>query len=337
MRAFKLLLAAGAVLAITLSAGATIDLHGYSGPLYMHISDFDSATTYSGFLANGTTPVTVGTSYTPSQLQTASTPSRAQPGESSWGIFQIDSISSASITGPNGITIGSTTLYDKGLASTGNYDIVGIFYGGADQTVVFSTDPITHDLVQNITSSGYNFEIFTQPKGTWDPTASPALGAGARIDLNEFPTIGYNGTGTNTLLPGADRVITGTSQPGMVASEFFSTFDPSQISGTFDVYMSVGPVASGVPVGTMNGVPPFGFNDNIFPCGGFTAAVPGTTADFRLDGHTDPTNFAWTVHSSDPVTTAFEVVPEPVTMVGAFLGLCSAGGYLRRRLARQVA
>jgi len=315
------------------TAGAIPFNQAYNGPLVMHITNWEDSVTYDwngGKDINGN-PIQVATWY-PANIIKMNPALNTQPNESSWGIFQIDQILSGQVTGWNSISTGALTLYDKGSSST---DLVGIFYGGQDVAVKF-IDTVTSEA--QISAANFKYEIFAQPDTYYkpeDPGATPGLGAGARVDLNEFPHVGYDGTATNTLLPGADRIITGVGQAGMDNFEFFAQFNPASISGSFNTYISTAPLAEAFYSDTTSagfaGTENVFFDTNIFPCGGFVPVVPGTTADFRLKGGSEPTNWPWLVRSSDPITTAY--VPEPVTVLGVFLGLGSLAGYIRRRRA----
>lgn len=339
MRLLKLCTILGVLAALVVPAGAVgIPFsQAYNGPLVMHLTNWEDSVTYSynkGFLKDGITQIALGTPYAASDVMRLSTGINLKGGENGWGIFQIDQILSGSITGGNSISTGAITLYDKG---TSPIDIVGIFYGGTDVTVTF-----TNSFSYETSSAGLKFEIFTQPDTYYGSLSTPALGASARTDQNEFPNVGYDGTNTNTLLVGAERVITGTSQPGMDLYEFYSSFNALATSGTFNTYVSVAPLteafdSSSVSVG-FSGSQNTNFNTNVFPTPTYKwdsvtlgPMVPGTTADFRLKGGSEGTDYNWLVRSSDPLTTAF--VPEPITMLGLVLGVGGLAGYVRKRRA----
>lgn len=336
MKTLKLLAVLGVLAALSVPAGAVgIPFsQAWNGPLVWHITNWEDSTVYDyngGLLADNVTPIVFGTAYSAGLVKPITTGIATVAGESAWGIFQVDQILTGGITGPNGISPGAIQLYSKGTSPT---DVLGIFYGGADATVTFndSTNPFS----TRITAAGFNYEIFTQPDTIFDSLVSPGLngGAAARVDINEWAgLLGYDGTGTNTLLAGAERVITGDGQAGMTPQEFFAVFDFSQLTGTFESYISVAPSteafdSGGASVG-FSGTQNTYFDTNIFPTGGFVPFVAGTTADFRIKGTSQPTNFPWLVGSSDPVTTAF--VPEPMTMLGLMLGVGGLAGYIRKR------
>lgn len=326
VRNVRFLVAFGLVLAVSGMAGAVgIPMRG-TGPIVSHLTNYDDGVVYdynNGFLADNITPIAAGQQYDPSLVKKAFSGYKLDPGESTWGIFKIDQALLGAITGPNTITpTGSNVLYTDGDAGI---EVVGIFYGRFDVSVSFSVDPYTQAMTQVIRSSGDNFEVFTQPTGTYDDGNAGAM---ARVVSNEYAGVGYDGAGTNTLLPGAQLVLTGTTQSGLVSYDSMSTFTPSGPntgSGTFSQFWSVGAVAGTAALGSDNAW----WDTNVFPNGGAMAFVDGTTADFRLQGTTSPTNKQWLVSSSDPLTGAF--VPEPLTMLGVFMAVGSLGGYIRKR------
>lgn len=336
MRCFKLLLMGGIVLALTVPTRATTIpfQQAYNGPVYLDIEDYDDSVIYdwnNGLLADGQTPIVTGTAY-PAGLVKKSWPGYATVGnESAWGIFKVGFIEAAEITGPNGITQVSprVKLFEDGDNSL---ELVGIFYGGQDQTVTFLTPGALG--MQEIAAGGYTVDFYTQTVGTYDgggPVGGP--GATNRFSLERYPTVGYDAAGN--LLGSAELVLRLKSQAGIQQDEFEATFTPDgggSGNGQFNFYASVygdstlyadplDPLAGG----SMNDL----FETDIFPCGGAVAVVPDTWADIRFKGTSDPTNKEWIVHSSDPATGG--VIPEPVTMAGLLLGIGCLGRYIRRR------
>ncbi len=331
-----LLILGGMVFALAGPASAaTIPFRtGYTGPYVMHLINFDQGTEYTGLEADGVTPVTLGQAYTPDQLQKNKHASLGA-NEDAWGVFRIDTIFSGMHNAPDGITQGSKQLYGHGDAGL---EIVGIFYGRQDNTVIFEsvTGPTGTVIQQTLFSAGDTFEMFVQPLGAseapWfvpvtneDPWSTGLGGPGARVDANEYPGIGYDGTGTDTIAAGAEQVLVGTTQSGFLLDDVFATFVPQNGtgSGTFDLFIS-----------WTGGTQLAQFDQDPFP--NSFSSVTGVTADMRLAGTTRP-NFApsgdpWLVESSDPAMGAF--VPEPVTMAGLVFGLGSLAGYVRRRRSK---
>jgi hypothetical protein len=312
----------GVVLALTVPASAMgIPFKvPYNGPFVMHLINLDMGTLYTGLEDDGVTPVTDGVEYTPGELESIRH-STLEDGEDAWGVFRIDTIYTGSNTGPNAISQGSVNLYSHADSA---YEIVGIFYGRSDNTIEFD-DGGTE---QEIHSAGDTFEMFVQPKGwsevgatTWDTALS---GPSARIDTNEYPGIGYDGTGTDTIMLGAEQVLVGTTQAGFLDDEVVSVFEPSGGTGTgsFDIFLSW-------TGGTQLAL----FDTNGFP-NEFAPPTPnGETADLRLKGTIVPLVLPlgdpWLVGTSDPAYGT--MVPEPITMAGLMLGVGSVVGYVRRR------
>jgi len=295
MRYLKLLTVVGLILAVTGTAGAVnIPLNQpYTGPLYMHLSNWDDSVVYDyngGFLADNVTAIVPGTAYAAglvAVLNPGINVNIDSSGENAWGIFRIEQIVNGELTGPNTIGAGDTELYSFGSSST---DIVGIFYGGIDQTVAFDGTNASTGGKQTIISSGQKFEIFTQPEGSYNNGGTNGVtdGASDRVLVNEYPGVGYTGAGTNTLLAGAERVLTGITQPGMEAAPFLSDFTPSGStgSGTFATYISLtsidpdGPGGFAAFAGTQN----VEFNLNVFPFGGAVPVVAGDHSRLQAAG-----------------------------------------------------
>ena len=336
MRCLKLLLMGGIVLGLTVPTLATTIpfQQKYNGPVYLDIENYDDSVLYDwngGLLADNLTPIVVGNAYNAGLVKKSWAGYSTIGAETAWGIFKVGFIEVAEVTGPNGITQVSprVKLFEDGDNSL---ELVGTFYGGQDQTVTFQTPGALGS--QKITAGGYTIDFYTQTVGIYDgggPVGGP--GATNRFSLERYPTVGYDAAGN--LLGSAELVLRLKSQPGIQQDEFQATFVPDGFgsgNGQFNFYASVfgDPTLYTTPLnplagGSMNDL----FNYEAFPCGGAVAAVPGTTADIRFKGTTDPTNKEWIVHSSDPATGG--AIPEPVTMAGLLLGIGCLGRYVRRR------
>ena len=336
MRCFKLLLMGGIVFALAVPTLATTIpfQQAYNGPVYLDIEDYDDSVLYNyngGFLADGTTQIVTGTAYAANLVAKSWPGYRTIGAESAWGIFKVGFIEAAEVTGPNGITQLSprVKLFEDGVS---NLELVGIFYGGQDQTVTFLTAGALG--MQKIVAGDYTMDFYTQTVGTYaggGQVGGP--GATNRISLERYPTVGYDPAGN--LLGSAELVLRLKSQAGIQQDEFEATFTPDgggSGNGQFNFYASVfgDPTLYTTPLnplagGSMNDL----WDTDVFPNGGAVAAVLGTTADIRFKGTSDPTNKEWVVHSSDPATGG--VIPEPVTMAGLLLGIGCLGRYIRRR------
>jgi len=328
MRCLRFLLMGGMVLALSVQAwGTTIPFSGsYNGPLYMHMQNFDDSVVYDyngGFLADGTTPITLNQAYDVSLVKTWAALNTMQ-GESAWGIFSVEYIADAVVdpNSANRINLLGSNLFvdgDQGI------ELVGIFSGGVDQQVVFTQSPFgTPGDTQTIVGGGYDIKFYAQPKTDVDNGILGydygAGGALARTALGNYPTIGFDAS--DNPLPNSTLVLELSSQPGIEAQEFLSTFIPDASgsgNGSFNFYASV-------TGGTMQTI----FDTNIFPCGSAVPSILGTTADVRFEGKSTPADpNLWLVHSSDPITLAN--VPEPITMAGLLMGIGCLGRYIRRR------
>jgi len=328
MRYLQLLVMGGIVLALAGSVGAVgIPFsQPYHGPVYWHLSNWDEGRIYTGFLADGVTPVQAGQTYTPTQLQSFG-PSGGMH-EDSWGIFRVESIYTAAVDNSqtDTIVIGSTQLYDFG-APTQTTEILGIFHGRLDDFITFvdmtplnPNDPLT----QVTQSHGDRFDLYTQPKGSADAIGlwdNGILGPSARLAAGVYPGVGFDAAGNP--LPGSDLALTGHAQAGFQTDEVITVFTPTPSgnsgSGTFGLFIS------------WDGGSQLNMWDtNVFPIG---YSLGGISADLRLQGTATPTGLPtgdpWLVHTSDPATTAF--IPEPVTMAGLLLGFGCLGGYFRKR------
>jgi len=329
MRTLKLICIVGFVLAMSGMAGAAqIPLNRpYTGPILAHVTDYDAGPFYSPFTnpdtgaqfvldgQGGTTPFQTGVRYAVSQLQMTPglTPSGIGSSNESWGIFTIDQILPAHVTGFNQIdhiNADGLPLYNAG---DGGLEIAGMTFGRTDTFVTFNSDG-----GQSIESIDGQYLIYTQPFGALDPT----LGSAGRTGLSTYNTLGG---------AGSELVISTASNPGFVVpadpnATFLSTFyaNGSQ-SGQADTFMSVAGLGS----------EDFYFNGDFFQA--ILGQYIGTTADIRLhvtttlnpdyDGRVHAND--WLVTSSDPLTTT--IIPEPLTVLGVILSIGGLGRYVRNR------
>lgn len=286
----------------------------------------DASRIYTGYLADGTTEVTPGVTYTDpdTELEYFDAPDAGLDlGEGTWGIFVVTTITSAELKpgSPNLIDdVGFTgDLYSR-PGST--FDIVGMFHGRTDDSVTFFdnngtiTDP--NDFIQEIHSSGETYEIYAQPQGIYDP----ALGPGARVAVDKYETVGYDAGGV--LLPGAELVLSGSTVsgffPSAAASDILTNFNPASLVAGTDAYIELDDSTPWNPFP--------GFFVDVFPSG-TGVNVNGNTANIRLRSNTTPGSDGWTLTSEDPFTGI--AIPEPLTM-GAFgLAFAGIGSYIRRR------
>lgn len=290
---------------------------GYGGPVSWHISNWDEGRVYTGLLTNGD-PVTVGTVYTSAQLQSIAPKGPAGVGDA-WGIFRVETIFDAALTGPNSMTIGSTQLYGHGDEGT---ELVGIFYGRQDDTIVFNADGSQTINSDPLGYFGDRIDLYIQPVGTAANWINGMAGPGASAVAGTYPGIGDD--------PDSTLVLTGFITPGFSNGGLdgsFSNFTPQGATGegTFGLYLTWD---GGTDLNRF-GSPT---TPGIFPFFGGPGAP--FDADARLKGTISPTIFPladpWLVNTSDPAF-MYVTVPEPVTMAGVLLGIGCLGRYIRRR------
>lgn len=323
MKMMKYLAVAGLMLAVAGTAGAVgiPFTQNYMGPVYMQISNWDMGTVYTPVLTTtaGGGAAADGVRYNASDLVTFALPNaNLQPNENSWGIFRINTIWSGKDNGPDTGTIGNKLLYYDGLQGIHVY---GMFYGRQDQGVVFANGGTD----QKIYSTDTMFKIWTQTSEitNWDDGAA---GPSGRLGLDSYTGIGPNGTGSELVLVAQDQpgFLTGFGGYGIASDSFFDIFTPlgQSGSGSYEEFLSL-----------TGGTQRTQFDGNHFP--NSQSTVTGYTADLRISGRitntSSPTGDAWLAGTNDPVFGSY--VPEPLTMLGVFLGVSGLGGYIRRRLA----
>lgn len=338
MRVLRNVLAIGAVLAMagTAMAGTIGSDVPWSGDYVAHLSNLDASRIYTGYLANGTTPVTPGVAYTDptNQLQYYTNPILGQ-GETSFGVFRIDNVYTGSRVGPNNIAQigGAPTLWTDG---DGGMEIVGIFYGRTDTRVVFNDDAGSiinpADYKQNIRSADDNYKIYYQPKGTLASYyTGPFPTTAGRLAVDQFKGIGYSAL--NTTIAGSELVLTGGSvHTGGMAAEIIANFDPVSFTGVFDTFLLFD---VGIPWNETDPYisPPGTDMEMVFPFDALGNPVPPLAAHAKL--HTTTTAFygtqGWDLSSSDPLSGGATAIPEPLTIIAAFLGISGLAGYMRKR------
>ena len=334
MRHMKLILAIGIVLAVSATAMATSKIH-FSQPwgpdeIICHVID------------NG-----MGTIYLPYNqplnewLDPADVPSvpasGANVGEDGWGIFQIDAIYKGKwVNEPNNVIDRLTGSASDLLWQAGDdgLELVGMYANRVDLAVLFAQDPISGEISQFTQSMGDTYEIFSQPVGNYDPSqgSSGRVMAGM-VYLDKYTGIGYQADGTP--LPGAFLEGTAYTEPGyfgsLAATEVISEFTPlggtAVVTGTSDMFLTMDHSSE---ILFRNGG---WLDEDVFHP---TKGDPGefNWSDLRLHVTTAPHlpegDYDWLFTSSDPLTGAV-MIPEPMTMLGVFMGISGLAGYVRKR------
>lgn len=349
MNKAKTLLMFGAVLAMTATAGAAPVpfSHGWTGPAYMHIVDFSMGTLYD--LGPEGQVNTWYPADDPNFVAVDSPATGAVDGESGWSIVRVDQIFEGVVLAPN--TIGSTNegnpLYDVG-GFTGGKEVYGLIHSRDDLFV-----RINDDGTQQFMFQGDRVDLYVQDTGTYadatraflglpaDGSGDPATGiwgaagSSGRLGGTTYVGIGYDEFGV--AIPGALALVLDSeagyfpaaglnADPNYDAVEGRASFEPAigipSGSGDSDLFYSV-----------IGGDQALRWDTNFFTPTRASGAE-FMRADFRVHTTNAPVvpsgPFDWLLQSSDPVTAAV-VVPEPITMIGAFLGISGIGAYIRKR------
>jgi len=252
-----------------------------------------------------------------SNLQ-AIAPTGGLPGESNWGLVSLWKIAPGIATGPNVIQQDLTKLptYVWNPFDSVQAKITGMFYGGVDQSVTFNADGTV-----TILTTGIHVEMRAVDQssitGTLDENP-PNFNPLARTAANRY-TGWLDGSGTLLL----DASV-----------NLYQRFDGTTLAngvftGKTDIYVQVNNVAAGgtgvwndLWGGGITGLPgyytdPAGNNDDVF-------------LEYTL---TDPLATGWNTLSFDTGGVNITAIPEPLTMIGVFLGVGGLARYVRRRMA----
>ncbi len=303
----------------TAGAGSIGSDPPFAGDVFMHMKNLDAARLYTGYLANGVTPAATGTWYTDptNELQWYANPG-LEENETSFGVFKIHEVYSAERVGYCNMDSATpeNLLWHDG---DGGKEIVGIFYGRQDDEVFFvNTTGVPEANLQLIHSSNDEYKIWYQDWGTFNGGHN---GLVDRFDVDKFETIGYDADHN----PIGELVLTGSSKECCGAAwEIDVFFNPVGLKGDFVTYIELD---TGMPWNETDGL---GDDD-------FLMAFPfmpgyGGCSHLRLHTTTHAQSLYpdWDISSSDPIT-ASVYIPEPVTMLGLFLGVSGLAGYIRKR------
>ena len=312
MRCFKLLLMGGIVLALAVPASALSFTQPYSGPITMHLTNYDIGTQYwnltPGYAYNNTELHALPTSDPGGggawrQLATGGLLGATQ--SDTWGILRVDQI----------LKPDNTILWSADSAST---EITALFYGLQDQ----------YNLQTQLGSAGFEQDI----RGTgmqivfFEDSAKDFTNSGPTgwvwDAVNSVPT--YATVTDGTLL--WTMASTAGFNPTDTTNEFFATFQNAagiNTTGDFLANMTPDPYWG---TGTEN------WTLDTNSRGGF---APGPVYDPKLAdvlfhfGADQEDTGGFLLHSYDPIKTS--IIPEPVTMAGMLLGIGCLGRYVRRR------
>ncbi|MBE3096615.1 MAG: PEP-CTERM sorting domain-containing protein [Planctomycetes bacterium] len=309
------LLLAGCFLTVVSSpawAGAINFTQPWSGPIVLHLTDYDMSTVYSG--PAGIYPridTAAGLAVFTAAGGIVSTAPGSVAGEDGWGVFTVDQILTGTVLGPNSIQATGTILWSNGQDGA---ELVGMFYGLNDVNLRINVDGS-----QTVDSAGMLYDFYAQTLGTFNPNQGSAgrTGAGAYLTVG-----GPGGVGGASNWVGGDAAtgfiapLTGVAPPNI---EQKSGFDPTLAvpfaAGRADVFFDVtrGDLGPGMPV-TLD----TNFFQGADSTGPTTADIYLAITTYANNPKNVPGGFDWTVTSSDPASTS--VTPEPATMVLVALG-----------------
>jgi len=320
----KILAVLGLILAVSGTAGAIPFTQAYTGPVTMKFSSWDMGTLYPL-----STPTTIGISAVdaiagqvapPGTVYDANsgavyTGAVGQEKEDSWGIFTVTEIYK---TGGNPLSP-SDQLW---LPGTGGVELTGIFYGLIDNAVAPGG---LGELIQAQLGTAGAFKMYQQPYGTF-AAADGGLGAETLGSAGRLTFSTYTGVTGGTLAL-AGSLLAGTGQiAGAPNAQFTSNVNiigapPVSAAGNFNSLVLLNGGASEAQ-----------FKSGLGPSGS-DLTVQGTTYDNSGADPLHPAVSNWTVTDQDPVNGFALPVPEPLTMLGVFLGVGGLARYVRRRMA----
>ena len=333
MRILKLCVALG-VLAALVAPAAAIPLPGYlAGVDYIASRNQDNGATY---VIDPLTFTETQKDLTMAQFAAAGGVKLGAPGalngEDTWGIWRLYHIEGGQLAAGNTqVTPIGPIAYDDSTATQAT-QMAGIFFGGVDQTVRISNITLlgggNFQFDIRIATSGVKFELWGVNLVDLSLSASNA-GVGPVLDkgLVKYPeTAGPLRTVANEYPGWLDA--TSKANGGVLvldgnSNQFIVSGTISVIGGVeifnlhTDAWFDIYGAGSGVwdaAWGTTPGL----------------VSLNGTPSDVWFNWTITNSTQGWTAQSQDNGGAAF-IIPEPITMLGLFLGVGGLGGYLRRR------
>jgi len=294
---------------------ATVDFKGFNGDITMKIENFDVGRVYQGVNYSSGGTVYNNDPMNPNQLSTirgnspdpALDASTQHASEDGWGIFRITTIYQAS---------NSNNIFYQ--TNQGGIDLVGIFWGEQDTTVVTQhvggglSGP-AHD-EQDSAGVGVNFAVFAVAANSWNPS----LGTSGRGGTPTMPT--YNTVTSGTPIWTFYSTNLQDDQGNNLGFDFLSLFDVTHTTSNGKAAAEVG--AAGSYLGSEN-------SQFVTKPG-----KPDLTFNFRGDPNPASGQIAvgdWLLQSQDPVQATVFSTPTPSSAsMGALAMLGLAAGSLRR-------
>ena len=309
MRALKLCVVLGLVLAVSGTAGAV----GVSVPYTFFKAENWGVGTLYGSRDGVAVTDKPASQFTPWDGMTLPPPEfwkilppGAEDEEDSWGVFRMLHLYAGQLKLDDYIEAKYPDPYWQ-IGSSTDEEILGVFYGGQDQLVSLETDGSMEVTTTGFTLELHEIEKTDLPSDWWSRlrTMNPALRSGASGEYYDF----LDGTIGSPLLKA-------TTTNFWYVSEAAATPD-ELVEGTAVFYSNNIETYSGDWTPYLADLDHYDF---VF-----------ADSDFYLTWDTDAYDAAgeWMYHSHDEGS--FGAVPEPMTMLGVGVALGALGGYIRRR------
>ena len=236
--------------------------------------------------------------------------------EDTYGIFNLYQLSTGIVSDDGTAILPGSTYWDN---SDGEKDtwLIGMIYGGNDSYVSLETPTADHITDFSVLVDDVSFEVWAVQKSD--------LGDGGNVYFDENNLAEYdaaNHTAYNrytgwldaTTIANGQKLLTGKST-WMESSGWVDA--NGKFQGNAEIYFDID---ENDATGSWN---------DLWGVGAWFTDPDGDTADWRMSFTLEPGTLGWLTHSSDPG--GLYSIPEPVTMLGVFLGVSSLTGYLRRR------